>query len=138
MDYFPSLPLPEPPPDHLLLYSNPACGSSYLSVGATDAVEDDATGDFPPCVDGFADDTADDAAVSILTTMQLVSSLPDPACPDNPDDGSSSGSPSCKDDTDADTAAAGRASPDNAGESATGIASTCADDDDKYKIPSYR
>ncbi|KAL9560858.1 hypothetical protein ACKAV7_015021 [Fusarium commune] len=94
-----------------------ACGSSYLSVGATDAVEDDATGDVPPCVDGFADDTADDAAVSILTTMQLVSSLPDPACPDNPDDGSSSGSPSCKDDTDADTAAAGRASPDNAGES---------------------
>ncbi|KAM5528270.1 hypothetical protein FOXYSP1_19539 [Fusarium oxysporum f. sp. phaseoli] len=138
MDYFPSLPLPEPPPDHLLLYSNPACGPSYLSIGATDAVEDDATGDVPPCVDGFADDTADDAALSILTTMQLVSSLPDPACPDNPDDGTSSGSPSCKDDTDADTAAAGRASPDNAGESATGIASTCADDDDKYKIPSYR
>ncbi|KAL3588173.1 hypothetical protein FPOAC2_14072 [Fusarium poae] len=49
--------------------------------------------------------------------MQLVSSLPDPACPDNPDDGFFSGSPSCKDDTDADTAAAGRASPDNAGES---------------------
>ncbi|KAG8665153.1 uncharacterized protein FPOAC1_013131 [Fusarium poae] len=107
-------------------------------VGATDAVEDDATGDVPPCVDGFADDTADDAAVSILTTMQLVSSLPDPACPDNPDDGFFSGSPSCKDDTDADTAAAGRASPDNAGESATGVASsTCADDDGKYKIP-YR
>ncbi|KAG8664121.1 uncharacterized protein FPOAC1_014060 [Fusarium poae] len=116
-----------------------ACGSSYLSVGATDAVEDDAIGDVPPCVDGFADDTADDAAVSILTIMQLVLSLPDPACPDNPDDGFFSGFPSCKDDIDVDTAAAGRASPDNAGESATGIASsTCADDDDKYKIPLYR
>ncbi|SCO88955.1 uncharacterized protein FRV6_13083 [Fusarium oxysporum] len=77
-------------------------------------------------------------SLPVSMVLLLVSSLPDPACPDNPDDGSSSGSPSCKDDTDADTAAAGRASPDNAGESATGIASTRADDDDKYKIPSYR
>jgi hypothetical protein len=63
--------------------------SSYLSVGATDAVEDDATGDVPPCVDGFADDTADDAPGSILTTIQLVSSLLDPERPDNLDDRSS-------------------------------------------------
>jgi hypothetical protein len=70
--------------------------------------------------------------------MQLVSSLLDLACLDNPDDGSSSGSPSCKDNIDANTAAAGRASLDNTGKSATGIASTCADDNNKYKIPLYR
>ncbi|KAJ0131391.1 Multidrug resistance protein Stp [Fusarium oxysporum f. sp. albedinis] len=70
--------------------------------------------------------------------MQLVLSLLDLVCLDNPDDGSSSGFPSCKDDIDADTAAAGRASLDNAGESATGIASTCINSDDKYKIPLYR
>ncbi|CZR49833.1 uncharacterized protein FPRO_16041 [Fusarium proliferatum ET1] len=77
-------------------------------------------------------------SLPVSINLLLVSSLPKRACPDNPDDGSSSSSPSCKDDTDADTAAAGRASPDNAGESTTGIAPTCVDDDDKYKIPSCR
>ncbi|RYC79995.1 hypothetical protein BFJ63_vAg17124 [Fusarium oxysporum f. sp. narcissi] len=65
----------------------PACGSSYLTVGAAPACIDDAAGSML-------------AVPPTLTTMQLVLSLSDPACPDGPDDGANGVSITCPDNSD--------------------------------------